>query len=434
MSARDVGVESIVSLLRGGQDHDEVRHGVVRQGGAVLDSCIELEVLEDDPPKVLVVDDLEENVRLLQHFLRPKGFQVYTAYTGQQALALVEETPPDVILLDLVMPGMDGFEVCRRLKGDSSMRHIPVIILTGLSEIEANVKALEAGADDFLIKPIDSILLDARIRSSLRSKRLQDRVIQYQRQLELYNETLEARIRERTAQVEKTQQVTIFSLAKLAESRDNETGEHIDRMRCYARELALELSTWPKYSGIVDSTYVETLYMSSPLHDIGKVGIPDGILLKPGKLSPEEFEVMKAHTIIGGDTLKAADAEAGENSFLSMGCEIAYYHHEKWDGTGYPFRLSGLDIPLSARIVALGDVYDALTSRRPYKEAFSHERSKAIILEGRGTHFDPDVVDAFLNREEHFIMVRQSFQDRGHSRIQRLINTLNQLNLQSTVA
>ncbi len=387
-----------------------------------------------DSPKILVVDDLEENVRLLKHFLRPKGYQVQCAYTGPQALMSVESDPPDVILLDLVMPGMDGFEVCQRLKEDPRTRHIPIIILTGLSAVEANIKALEAGADDFLIKPIDSILLDARIRNSLRAKLLQDRIIQYQRQLELYNETLEARIRDRTAQVERTQQVAIFSLAKLAESRDNETGEHIDRMRCYARELALELSTWSRFEDIVNPEFVDALYVSSPLHDIGKVGIPDGILLKPGTLSREEFEIMKAHTIIGGDTLKAADVEAGENSFLAMGRDIAYYHHEKWDGSGYPFCLKGTEIPLAARIVALGDVYDALTSRRPYKEAFSHERSKSIILEGRGTHFDPDIVAAFLAREESFIAIRNSFHDRGHSRIQELINTLNQLNLQANCA
>jgi putative two-component system response regulator len=399
-----------------------------------LEASVEQDVAFAESPCILVVDDLEENVRLLQHFLEPKGYRVQCAYTGQQALGSVEASPPDCILLDLVMPGMDGFEVCTRIKEDPATRHIPIIILTGLSAVEANIRALEAGADDFLIKPIDSILLDARIRNSLRAKLLQDRIIQYQRQLELYNETLEARIRERTAMVERTQQVTIFSLAKLAESRDNETGEHIDRMRCYARELALELGTWPKYENEITGKYVENLYLSSPLHDIGKVGIPDGILLKPGKLTQEEFEIMKAHTVIGGDTLKAADVEAGDNSFLSMGRDIAYYHHEKWNGSGYPFNIGGTEIPLAARIVALGDVYDALTSRRPYKEAFSHEKSRAIILEGRATHFDPDVVDAFLAREERFIEIRRSFHDKGHSRIQELINTLNALNIQAKVA
>jgi putative two-component system response regulator len=387
-----------------------------------------------DRARILVVDDLEENVRLLQHFLEPKGYEVRSAYTGEQALMAVEQFPPDVILLDLVMPGMDGFEVCQRLKADPELRHIPVIILTGLSEVQANVRALEAGADDFLIKPIDSVLLDARIRNSLGAKRLQDRVFQYQRQLEVYNETLEARIRDRTAQLERTQQVAIFSLAKLAESRDNETGEHIDRMRSYAREIALELSSWSKHEATVSSTFVDRLFISSPLHDIGKVGIPDGILLKPGKLSPEEFEIMKAHTVIGGDTLKAADYEAGGDSFMAMGRDIAYYHHEKWDGSGYPYNLRGEQIPLAARIVALGDVYDALTSRRPYKEAFSHEKSKAIILQGKGSHFDPDVVDAFLAREVNFIEVRKSFHDRGSSRIQELINTLNRLNMEANCA
>lgn len=399
-----------------------------------MNKSAEFEEPVQDRARILVVDDLEENVRLLQHFLEPKGYDVHCAYTGEQALTAVDQFPPDVVLLDLVMPGIDGFEVCQRLKADAETRHIPIIILTGLSEVQANVRALEAGADDFLIKPIDSVLLDARIRNSLRAKRLQDRVIQYQRQLEVYNETLEARIRDRTAQLERTQQVAIFSMAKLAESRDNETGEHIDRMRCYAREIAIELCIWPKYESRVAPTFTDTLFLSSPLHDIGKVGIPDGILLKPGKLSPEEFEIMKAHTVIGGDTLKAADAEAGGDSFLAMGRDIAYYHHEKWDGSGYPFNLRGEQIPLAARIVALGDVYDALTSRRPYKEAFSHDRSKAIILQGRGSHFDPDVVDAFLAREANFIEIRRNFHDRSQSRIQELINTLNRLNMETNCA
>lgn len=329
---------------------------------------------------------MPENVRLLRGFLSPLGYIVHAAYNGMDALTFVAETPPDVILLDLMMPVMDGFEVCARLKDSPGTRHIPIIIITGLSDREANIRALKAGADDFLIKPFDRVLLEARITSAIKSKLMQDEILQYQRDLE-------QRVKERTRQVELTQQVTVFSLAKLSESRDTETGDHLERMRSYARELALDLSEQGAFGGAIDETFVEGIYNSSPLHDIGKVGIPDCILLKPGKLTKEEFDIMKTHTLIGGDTLRAADIEAGQGSFLAMGRDIAYYHHEKWDGSGYPFGLRAEEIAVSARIVALADVYDALASKRPYKEPMSHEETKSIILKGKGAHFDPQVVE-----------------------------------------
>jgi len=356
--------------------------------------------------RVLVVDDLESNTRLLEGFLRPMGFEVDIAFSGESALERVAEHPPDIMLLDLMMPGMDGFEVCQRMKQDATMRHIPVIIITGLTDRQANVKAIEAGADDFVIKPFDRVLLEARIRSSLKTKMLQDEVLAHQH-------ILEEKVQERTEQLMVVQQVTVFSLAKLAESRDNETGDHLERMRMYARELASEMIQWPKYADTVPPEFPEKVFQSSPLHDIGKVGIPDDILLKPGPLDTEEFEIMKTHTLIGGETLRAADYQAGKNSFLAMGRDIAYYHHEKWDGSGYPYGMAGEAIPLAARIVALADVYDALSSRRPYKEPFSHEKSKAIILEGRGKHFDPEVVDAFLARESRFLEIREKYQGDG---------------------
>ncbi|MBI2433907.1 MAG: response regulator [Candidatus Hydrogenedentes bacterium] len=368
--------------------------------------------------KVLVVDDLEQNVEVLRRFLEPMGFEVHSASHGEEAIEVVNASPPDVLLLDLVMPGMDGFEVCRRLKRSEQTRHIPVIIITGVSDKQANVDAVDAGADDFLTKPFDKVLLEARIRSSIRAKLLQDRVLAYQQELEM-------RVAERTKQLELSQHITVFSLAKLSESRDVETGDHLERIRSYARELADELALWPKYHGVIRNEFVEELYHSSPLHDIGKVGIPDRILLKPGKLTTEEFEIMKTHTLIGGDTLRAADMEAGRDSFLAMGRDIAYYHHEKYDGSGYPYGMGGGDIPLPARIVALADVYDALSSKRPYKEPFDHETSRKILLEGRGKHFDPDVVDAFLKREERFLYIRQHFQGTGRlAPIQRLVEAI----------
>ncbi len=367
---------------------------------------------------ILVVDDLPENSRLLARLLEPLGYQVHAARNGAQALDFVANQAPDLILLDLVMPEMDGFEVCQRLKGNEATRHIPVVVITGRKDREANLLAIEAGADDFLVKPFDQALLKARIGASLNTKMLQDQLLDSRRRLE-------ERVRERTAQLEKTQQVTIFSLAKLAESRDNETGDHLDRMRCYAKSLALEMQAMGIGDGVLTDHFVESLYLSCPLHDIGKVGIPDRILLKPGRLTEAEFEIMRTHARIGGDTLRAAEDEAGGAPFLAMGRDIAYFHHEKWDGTGYPFRQEGREIPLSARIVALADVYDALSSKRPYKDPFPHEKCRRILIEGRASHFDPIVVDAFLAREAEFLDIHREFVDSAvPSPTQQLIDSL----------
>lgn len=359
---------------------------------------------EQTTRRVLVVDDLPENARLLKGFLQPMGFSVDAARCGEEALAIIEATPPDVILLDLMMPGMDGFEVCRRIKRSERNRHIPVIIITGLNDREANIRAIEAGADDFLIKPFDKVLLGARVKTSFQAKKLHDSLLEYQHELE-------DRVRERTREVERTREITVLSLARLAESRDNETGEHLERMRRYARLLAEEMASWDRYPELRDPVFLENIYQTSPLHDIGKVGIPDGILLKPGPLSEQEYAAMKAHTIIGGDTLRDTDLDKGAHSFLAMGRDIAYYHHEHWDGKGYPYGLAGEQIPLAARIVALADVYDALSSQRHYKKAFSHGESREIILAARGAHFDPSVVDAFLKCEPKFEEIRLNFQN-----------------------
>ncbi len=364
---------------------------------------------------ILAVDDQPDNIHLFRMMLEPQGYEIWEALSGEDALAVLQKGLPDIVLLDLALPGMSGLEVVERLKQDGRARHVPVIMVTGTGDHDANVRAIEMGADDFLSKPIDRVLLEARIRNSLRTKRLRDQLLQHRQQLE-------TKIRERTLQLERTQHVTVYSLAKLAESRDNETGEHLNRMRCYAREVALELGVRPEYSDEIDPGFVDELFHSSPLHDIGKVGIPDMILLKPGRLTPEEFEIMKAHSTIGGDTLRAADLEAGEGSFLAMGRDIAYYHHERWDGSGYPMGLRGREIPLAARIVAVADVYDALTSKRPYKEAFPHEKAMGIMKEARGTHFDPVVFDAFLERENECVAICETLQDNGvPSHIHRLV-------------
>ncbi|MCK5861042.1 MAG: two-component system response regulator [Candidatus Hydrogenedentes bacterium] len=374
---------------------------------------------------VLVVDDLVENTLILKGFIKPLGFEVVTAQSGEEALKKIEAQPPDIILLDLMMPGMSGFEVTERLKENPDTRHIPIIIVTGLSDPEANVKAIKAGADDFLIKPFDRVLLEARIRASFKTKRLQDEILQHRRELEM-------RVRERTRQVELTREVALFSLARLAESRDAETGDHLERIRCYVRIVAEKMVELGRHTDVMTEHFVEEIYLSSPLHDVGKVGTPDRILLKPGPLSDAEFAIMKTHSLIGGDALRDADYEAGQNSFLAMGRDIAYYHHERWDGKGYPNGLKGVDIPLAARIVTLADVYDALTSKRPYKEAFSHERAREIILAGAGKQFDPDVIDAFLCCEEDFMKIRDTFQNAGEiSLLQQLSNAVDCLETDS---
>jgi len=352
-----------------------------------------------------------ESAARLSASLGALRFQVNHAANGLDALVQIEQLRPDVVMVEMMLPDVSGFDVCERIKRDLATRHLPVIMMTDIPSHDAMIAGLRAGADDFLIRPIDGELLEARLRCSVRGKALQDQFITYQNRLKDDNSRLEDAVRGRTAELERTQHATAFSLAKLAESRDPETGEHLERMRRYVRELAIVMGAWTKYESVINSRFIETVYYASPLHDIGKVGIPDNILLKPGSLTDAEFDVMKTHTLVGGDTLKAANEEVTGNSFLEMGCEIAYFHHEKWNGRGYPFGIEGESIPLAARIVALGDAYDALTTKRPYKEAFSHEVSRDIIVKDAGEHFDPDVVEAFLEREDKFVRIKQSFQD-----------------------
>ena len=373
-----------------------------------------------DPPTILAVDDLQDNLKLLERLLAPRGYHVITAETGAQALECFKEVCPDVVLLDLIMPGTDGYDVCRAIKGDPRFRHIPVILLTGTTEHEAYVKAMEAGADDFVLRPFDSAVLEARIGSAVRAKRLQDKIIEHQRHLE-------QRISERTAELERIQQATVFSLAKLAESRDPETGEHLERIRRYVRLTAECLAGKGLMDTPITAEFIESLYVASPLHDIGKVGIPDQILLKPGRLTAREFDVMTWHTTIGGDTLSAAHKEVGSNTLLAIGRDIARHHHERWDGTGYPDGLKGEQIPLEARIVALADVYDALTSKRPYKEPYPHAKARDIILEGAGTQFDERVIQAFLALEGPFQEIQATLRDSSApTLLQRIFETLHE--------
>ncbi|MBI4665532.1 MAG: two-component system response regulator [Nitrospinae bacterium] len=364
---------------------------------------------------ILVVDDNEDNVFLLEHLLTAQGYAVIPAYGGEEAMKIIEtrQTGVDLIVLDIMMPGMDGLEVTRRVKQSAELRIIPIMLLTaGRSNNEDVAKGLDIGADDYLIKPAERVELMARVRSLLRSKRLQDELTEKRRKLEEMNDHLQQLVEERTIEILLTRDAAIFGLAKLAENRDPETGAHLERIRNYTRALAQRLKKNPKFEPVVNDEFVGKIYQSSPLHDIGKVGIPDHILLKPGKLTPEEFEVMKRHSAIGGDSLAAAQRgdDSAEN-FLSMGRDIAYYHHEKWNGTGYPKGLKGEEIPLSARIMALADVYDALVSKRVYKEPMTHEDAREIIMHGSGTHFDPDIAQTFFAIEKEFKNIRADFED-----------------------
>ncbi len=357
------------------------------------------------PATILVVDDTPANLSLMTGLLRDE-YKVKAAIDGEKALRIAQARPaPDLILLDIMMPGMDGHEVCRRLKADPATRDIPVIFLTARSGVEDEKLGLDLGAVDYITKPISPPIVMARVRNHLVLKASADF-------LRDKAEFLEREVGKRTAEVVAIQDVTILVMASLAETRDSDTGNHIRRTQHYVRALALKLREQPRFAALLDDRYVAMLFKSAPLHDIGKVGIPDRILLKPGKLTPEEFELMKTHTTLGRDAIQSAERQLGMSvDFLTLAKEIAYSHQEKWDGSGYPEGLKGEAIPLSARMMALADVYDALISRRIYKEGMPHEQAMAIIAEGRGRHFDPDMVDAFLAIHEEFRAIALRFVD-----------------------
>ena len=354
---------------------------------------------------ILVVDDTPENLELMASLLTQEGYKVRVANSGERTLRVVQNYPPDLILLDIMMPGVDGYAVCRDLKTDPRTQHIPVIFLTAKAEAEDEAYGLSLGAEDYITKPISPPIVLARVKTHLALKAANDA-------LRDQNHMLELEVARRTEQIQLTQDTTVLAIASLAETRDNETGNHIRRTQSYVKCLALHLREHPRFSALLSDTNIELLYKSAPLHDIGKVGIPDSILQKPGKLTPEEFEIMKTHTTLGYEALVSAEKALGtELDFLRFSKEIALYHQEKWDGSGYPKGLAGDAIPISARLMALADVYDALINKRVYKPPFSHEEAVRIILEGRGRHFDPDIVDAFIERAEEFRSIAARFTD-----------------------
>jgi len=329
--------------------------------------------------EVLIVDDNTIALELLNYTLTSHGYEVISARDGLQAMEVLHERDCQIVITDWVMPVMSGVELCKKIREYGFARYIYTILLTSRSDTADTVEGLAAGADDFISKPFRPLELIARVRAG-------ERIIGLE-----------------------TRDLTIFALAKLAESRDPETGAHLERVRNYSRAIAHHLAVQPKFQGEVNPEFVRLIYLTSPLHDIGKVAIPDGVLLKRGKLNAEEFEIMKTHAAHGADTLEAALEHYPNARYLKMARDIAASHHEKYDGSGYPAGLAGDQIPLSARIVALADVYDALTSKRVYKDAFDHSKARNILLEGSGAHFDPDVVDAFLACESLFLEIRRQF-------------------------
>jgi putative two-component system response regulator len=341
------------------------------------------------PTTILVVDDIPANLAIATDVLQPR-YRTLVATSGRQALDLMMgPSRPDLVLLDVMLPDFDGHEVLSRMRTQPNLAEIPVIFVTALSSSEAELRGLSGGAVDFITKPIDPAVLEARVALQLELKQARQR-------LKAQNDWLEAEVARRVSEKIAIQHVAVRALACLAETRDPETGNHILRTQGYVAILAKRLQSHPRFKAALDDQSIEQLVESAPLHDIGKVGIPDAILNKPGPLDPPEWEVMKTHAILGANSITAAERGLERPlEFLSIAKEIAHWHHERWDGTGYPDGLAGDQIPVSARIMAVADVFDALISRRCYKPPMPVDDARRIMRDGRGKHFDPDIIDAF---------------------------------------
>lgn len=359
--------------------------------------------------KILVVDDEEPNLRFLTSLLGSLGYETETACNGAEAVRKTKSYCPDLVLLDIMMPDMDGYEACQLIKADAETIHIPVIMVTALADRDSKLKGLNAGANDFLTKPIDRSELMIRVRNLIRIKEYDDFMLRH-------NQLLEDEVKKRTYdlqeafdEIERAQDETkksyletIHRLTLAAEYKDEDTSTHIRRISYYSGIISETLG--------MSEAFIETMFYASPMHDIGKIGIPDSILLKPGKLDHEEFEKIKSHTIIGAKILCNSSSD-----FLKAAETIAMTHHERWDGTGYPHRLRGEDIPLMGRIMNIVDQYDSLRSRRPYKPGFSHEQAFSIITEGDGRtlpeHFDPAVLTAFIGIADKFDKIFEGYRE-----------------------
>ncbi|MEX0725696.1 MAG: HD domain-containing phosphohydrolase [Planctomycetaceae bacterium] len=331
------------------------------------------------PMDVLVIDDESISRLTIAHALRSAGYRVTESANGEDGLERIRRDNFQLVVCDWNMPGLNGLELCRAIRSHDIRHYVYILMVTSHAGSEDTLEGLSAGADDYLVKPFNPAELILRINTGRRIIRAESR------------------------------DITIFALAKLAESRDPETGAHLERVRNYCRLLAESMQFRADADETIDGDFIRLIYETSPLHDIGKVAIPDSILLKPGRLTKDEFDIMKTHTLHGAQTLAAAMAQFPNADFLRMAHSIALCHHEKYDGSGYPRGLAGEEIPLCGRIVALADVYDALTSKRVYKEAMSHEKAKSIIVSDSGTHFDPQVVDAFLRMEDAFLEISRRY-------------------------
>jgi putative two-component system response regulator len=366
---------------------------------------------------VLVVDDTPANITVLGETLRPH-YQVRVAISGERALRAVALSPqPDLILLDIMMAGMDGYEVLNTLKANEATRDIPVIFITAMDSVESETQGLALGAVDYITKPLNPDIVLARVRTHIELSQARSR-------LNDQNAWLEQEVSRRMRENALIQDLSLRALACLAEVRDTETGNHILRTQSFVDLLARHLADHPDYRAALAGERLGMAVKSAPLHDIGKIGIPDSILLKPGRLTPEEFEVMKAHPLIGAQAITRAMERAlagsdevlgnladGAFAFMETAREIALGHHEKWDGSGYPAGLKGDEIPISARLMALADVFDALLSRRIYKPSMSFDEVSRIIVAERGRHFDPVIVDAFLALRPRFAEVARRLAD-----------------------
>ncbi|MDI9420325.1 MAG: response regulator [Bacillota bacterium] len=329
--------------------------------------------------RILVVDDDHVERKKLERTIRLLGHETLAASNGDEAFTIWRMEGPRIVIAKWIMPVVDGLELCHRIRAAEGSRYTYIMIMTDRDDPEDVVNTLDAGADNYITRPCSQAELKAKLS-----------------------------VGERIVEIE-SRDTVIFAISKLVESRDYETGFHLERMRHYTRLLAEYLYENNVYRGHINLNFIENIYLTSPLHDIGKVGIPDHILLKTDRLDDQEWEIMKTHTVIGYDTLMAACNHQLKTDYLQMGAEIALSHHEKWDGTGYPHGLAGNEIPLSARVVAIADVYDALVSKRVYKNAYPHEVSRAIIVNSSGKHFDPVIVEAFLACEEEFVRIHQRY-------------------------
>jgi putative two-component system response regulator len=345
--------------------------------------------------KILIVDDETFYIDLLTNLLEDE-YEIVVETDGESALKnIYENGPPDLVLLDILMPGMDGYEVCKKIREFSLA--VPVIFLTVKGGVEDEIRGFNIGAVDYISKPFSPPIVKARVRSHI--------------ELSSQKHMLELAVSERTQEIARARDVAIHCMASLAETRDLETGKHIRRTQTYVRILAERLQDHPRFESYLDRQRIDLIYNAAPLHDIGKVGVPDRVLLKPGKLDSEEWMEMRRHAEYGLRAIENAEKELGDTPLLDVAKAIAYSHHERWDGTGYPLGLKGDEIPISGRLMAVADVYDALISKRVYKDAFPHEVAVEIIREERGTHFDPDITDAFLELEQEFKHIAEELKD-----------------------